>query len=72
MNIYKEVVKRNIPHQSHESDLYIPVTDETRQLLTEYEYRANVTIFINQVEGGPWYDIPFAYAPFWEKRERRP
>jgi hypothetical protein len=25
-------------------------------------------VFQNQVEKAPWYDIPFAYLPWWEKR----
>ena len=65
--LYDEVVKRGIPHANHESDLYLPCTEETRLLLMHYGHVATATTFVNQVEGGRWYDVPFAYVPFWRK-----
>lgn len=68
-SIYEEVVAAGIPHHNHETDLYIPVNDQTRELLSRYPLnKGNATTFINQVEGGAWYDVPFAYLPAWEKR----
>ena len=68
--LYDECVKRGIPVASHESDLYIPCTEETRMLIMHYGHdrrgpKATAETFINQVEGGRWYDVPFGYAPFW-------
>jgi hypothetical protein len=70
-DIYSKVVAKGIPHSNHESDLYIPVNDETRELIKNYAFPTNVTTFVNRVEGGLWYDIPFAYIPFWEKAQRK-
>ena len=64
--LYAACVARNIPVQNHESDLYIPVTEETTKLVKEFGLTP--TTFVNQVEGGQWYDVPFAYMPWWEKR----
>lgn len=64
--IYAECQLRNIPCHNHESDLYIPVTAETTELCKHFGHRPEK--FINQVEGGLWYDVPFAYAPWWEAR----
>lgn len=69
--LFEEIVERGIPYKNHESDLYIPATEETTDLINRY-YRSNVKLsgcvsfFTNRVEGGLWYDIAFAYQPFWE------
>ncbi len=57
-------------------ELYIPCTEETRLLLIHYGHdrrgvRATAEVFINQVEGGRWYDVPFGYAPFWREVARK-
>lgn len=69
--LYHIILARHIPHDHHESDLYIPVTEETRALIRQYQFRSNVTTFISNIEKTPWYDVPFAYLPFWEKVQRR-
>jgi hypothetical protein len=51
--------------ESHYSDMYVPVNDLTTRLLRHYKCRSNVTTFTNRVEGGLWFDIPFAYDPFF-------
>ena len=66
--LYNTVVSKGIPHSNHATDLYIPVTPETTKLVAEYEHKVSVTTFVNQREGGMWYDIPFAYLPAWEKK----
>lgn len=71
MNIYDEVIKQKIEHSSHSSDLYIPVNDETKKLVSQYEHKGNVTIFSSAIDGKPWFDIPFAYEPFWPNAEKQ-
>jgi len=66
--LWEQVKALGIPHASHETDLYIPVTEQTRKLIEAYEFKSNVTTFQNQVEGGLWFDIPFAYLPAWNKK----
>lgn len=63
-NIFEEVKKQGIEYSTHCSDLYIPVNDQTRKLVDYYEYKGNVEIFISQIDGKPWYDIPFAYSEY--------
>ena len=65
-SLYAECVRRNIPMANHESDLYIPVTEETRELIKHFG--CSHSTFTNQVEGGLWLDVPFAYLPWWERR----
>ena len=72
MTLYQEIVAAGIPIGCHESDLYFPVTEQSREILARYPLqKGNATTFINQVEGGRWYDIPFAYDPWWESRSIR-
>jgi len=70
MNIYEEVIKRGIEHDNHASDLYIPVNDETKELVNSYRNEHHVTTFKNNKDGKPWFDIPFAFEPFWDKAEK--
>ena len=67
MNLYEACIKRNIPTCYHESDLYIPVTPETTQLLKNHGLTGR--IFIDQIDGGQWYDVAFQYQPFWDARK---
>lgn len=68
MSIFNEIKRTGIKYSSHESDLYIPVNEKTSELIKTYVHRRNVTIFKNQVEGGLWYEVPFAYDPWWKSR----
>jgi len=62
-SIHQQMADCGVQVAHHESDLYVPVTPETKAVVAAYRFRSIVTIFTNQVEGGPWYDIPFAYDP---------
>ena len=68
-NLYMELVAAGIPIANHESDLYFPITEESTRILAKYPTsKANATMFTNQVEGGRWYDVPFAFTPWWDAR----
>lgn len=87
-NIYEEAKKLGVEVDHHESDLYIPVTPETTELIKQYKSRSNVTTFMEYTLPEKkhcyscgrkytirkpikqWYDIPFAYQPFWDKVEK--
>ncbi|GAB1376868.1 hypothetical protein MASR1M48_17200 [Lactococcus petauri] len=53
----------------HFSDLYVPVNEVTTKIIDGYKYKKSVTKFINRVQGGLWYDIPFAHDDYYKKRE---
>lgn len=61
--IYKEICKVTTEEERGHwcSDLYCKVTDKTREIIKDYEYKGNVETFIDQITHTPWYDIPFAY-----------
>jgi len=68
-SIYAQVIERGIQHSQHESDLYLPVNTETMALIKDYRFRSNVTTFRSNIDGKLWYDVPFAYLPFWEAKK---
>lgn len=68
--LWNQVKALGIPWDSHETDLYIPVNDQTRALIDAYEFKCNVTQFTSQIDGKRWFDIPFAYLPAWEAKGR--
>lgn len=69
-SIYQKAVEalpaEDIDH--HESDLYIRKTPASVKLLSEYEYKNNIFWFRDAIDNVIWYEIPFAYDPFWENR----
>lgn len=60
MTLHERIKTLKIPYGVHCSDLYIPVNEETKKLIEEYEYKGNVTIFISNIDGQRWFDVPFA------------
>ena len=66
MTVYEQMIEANIPTDHRESDLYVKATPEARAILTASG--RSFSPFINHVEGEIWYDVPFAYDPFWDNR----
>lgn len=72
MSLYTELVAAGIEVSNWQSDLYFPVTKEAREILARHPVqKANATTFKSQTTGRPYYDVPFAYDPFWEARRPR-
>lgn len=66
--IYDEAAATGGYISNHESDLYIEVNENNREILSRYPLeKKNATTFHNQGTGNLCYDIPFAYMPFWRK-----
>jgi hypothetical protein len=51
----------------YNSDLYLKVTEQSKQLVSGYEFAINVTRFSNAIDGTPWFEVPFAYTPAWTR-----
>lgn len=69
-NIYEEMINAGVVCSSHCSDLYVPVNAITTEIISRYDFKCNVTRFISQIEKVPFYDIPFAYTPYWEHKQK--
>mgnify|MGYP000856881618 CR=1 FL=1 len=68
ISIYEKAKELNIPMDRHESDLYLKATETAKKLVDEYEFKCNVKMFKSQIDSTLWFDIPFAYDPFWSKK----
>jgi hypothetical protein len=66
--LYETVARLGIEHDGHESDLYLPVTEQTTALIDAYEFKANVSVFKDC--GELWYEVPFAFMPWWNAKGR--
>lgn len=69
MSLYTDLLAAGVPIENHYSDLLAKVTPASRALIQAYEHRKNVRMFTSEIDGEPWYDIPFAFDPFWERKE---
>ncbi|HEX2901685.1 MAG TPA: hypothetical protein VHS96_18380 [Bacteroidia bacterium] len=70
-SLFAAVLAAGIKYASHATDLYLPDTAEVRAILASFPLNErNATRFTNQVEGGIWIDVPFAYLPAWEAKQR--
>ena len=72
--LFEEIRERRIPYASHESDLYIPMTPETPALMDQPQFamqRSSRTAFHNPMTWNLWWDVPFAYDPWWEARMQK-
>jgi len=65
--IYQDMKDAGVEMDSHESDLYVPVNETTRAILAKYPTQSR-SIFHCNIDKQLWFDIPFAFLPFWEKR----
>lgn len=70
IDVYAEMLATGLPLDSHESDLYVEVTPATRAIVERYQHRNNVTSFTHAVNGRQYFDIPFAFTPFWNAKGR--
>lgn len=70
MTIYEKAVAvlpaSDIDH--HESDLYLKLSKESAAIVSEYPYKNQVHLFVSQIDGCAWYDVPFGYLPYWAEK----
>lgn len=68
MTLYDDLLAAGVPLDHHYSDLYFPVTPQTTEILARHFSQERIaTTFASQTDNGePWYEVPFAYLPYWE------
>jgi hypothetical protein len=71
MSFYKTLKGLVPPDQldHHESDLYVLDTPVARLVIRQFGRES--TGFISQIDKKRWLDVPFAYEPFWEKKQKQ-
>ena len=78
MTLYERLVKVLTPEQiDHwQSDLYVKVTPESKKIVEEFRNledaskRITATTFKDQINNELWYEIAFAYDPYWIEKCR--
>lgn len=69
-DLYDAILKITTPAERdhHCSDLYVKCSHAVMLLIRRYKYSSMVTTFRDQTDPARalWYDIPFAYLPYWE------
>ena len=66
-SIYEELKNAGVQITSWQSDLYCPKNDITIPIVEKYEKLHYVQTFKNQNDGKIWYDVSFAFDPYWSK-----
>ena len=54
--------------ESSGSDLFLKVTPVSKELISQYDFKENVTTFLDNIDRVPWYEIPFGNTDWWERR----
>lgn len=68
INPYKELIAAGIQTDSHESDLYVLVTPDSSRIVKASGWSRST--FVSQIDGKLWFDLPFAFEPFWDRVAR--
>ena len=67
MTLYEKLINAGIECGHWQSDLYFPVTAQTRLILDGYPKQVR-SIFKCNVTGKPYFDCAFVYDPYWSAR----
>jgi len=68
MDLYTAAKKAGLEIDHHESDLYLKHSEQATNLIAVYDTGNTATVFRSEIDGELWWDIPFAYLPYWEAR----
>ena len=64
-SIYGPLLEAGVELDHHYSDLYAKDCEITRKILADYAWKKNSKMFKSNIDGEMWWDIPFAYTPYW-------
>lgn len=70
-DLYQELKEAGCEIDNHESDLYVKATMKSLEIIKKHGLKFDgiqAGQFWHQVTKQRWFEIPFAYTPWWEKR----
>lgn len=67
-SLYGDLLAAHVLMDHHESDLYFADCAAGRELLWRYPRQLAQAKRFYDSDGNPWWDVPFAYLPWWAKR----
>ena len=59
--ILTQLKNTGLPLSNWCSDIYVPITSETKGIIKSYEYKQNIITFTDQITGKAMFEIPFIY-----------
>lgn len=65
MSVFVKLSEAGCQMDNHYSDLYVKGSPIAESILQESE--VSFSVFISQVDGQRWFEVPFAFDPFWDK-----
>lgn len=78
MTLYERLKQAGIPIDHHHSDLYVPVTIESTEIIRCYAIESQkegyplwYETFQCEITGMMFYDIAFHYQPYWERNPKQ-
>lgn len=69
MGLYEDLIAAGIEVDHHESDLYFPANEQTKEILKRHP-DIYVGRFTSSHDGSPWYDAAFQYQPYWDSKSK--
>jgi hypothetical protein len=74
MTLYEELIKAGCVIDHHESDLYVKCSEKAETIILYHQLLPNSNLtysqFRSNIDGSLWYEVPFAYDPFWKQLAR--
>ena len=71
MSLYSELKKAKVKMDHHYSDLYVKITPDSQEIVNRHRNpNRSLTVFRSPIDHHLWFDIPFAYDPYWEKKNQ--
>ena len=67
-SLYNQLKEAGVPLDHHESDLYAKVTPESEKIVKASGHSHST--FISNIDNEKWFDIPFAFTPFWGNKPK--
>lgn len=64
--LYDQLKAAGCELDSHESDLYVRATPEAKAIIEQEG--SCYGKFVNQKDGKVWFEVSFAYDPWWKAR----
>lgn len=70
MSIYEAMKNAGVKIENHCSDMYVPKNAITDKIVSDYGASICARVFLDNIDHELWYDIAFAYEPYWKECER--
>lgn len=70
-SLYQRMIDAGVRVEGHYSDMYVPDTPQVREIIHTHDVRVHYTSFPSNVAPHEqWLDIPFAFMPYWEAKQK--